>query len=165
MTRRHRHIGWLAGVAALVAAGCGNDERPLASGPQPPSIAYRVWVLGGDGLVVDGQHIRLSNAHAPESVPQARCWAEGLASKFAIQKVKAMVREARTIEVTPTGGRDEYNRVYARVSLDGLDLGTSLVEQGLAATPPKGRFEWCNPISLGGEGAPDWHAFGENGRP
>lgn len=155
----------MAIALALATGACGRDDPPLASGPQPPSIAYRVWVIEGDALIVDGRHIRLSNAYAPASVPSARCWAEALASKFAIQQVKEMIRTASRIEVMPTGGRDEYNRVYAQVKLDGLDLGETLYHQGLAAQPPKGRFEWCNGISQGGAGAPDWHAFGEPGRP
>lgn len=156
----------LAMAALTLSAGCRRaQDPPLASGPEPPSIAYRVWVMEGDAMIVDGVHYRLSNAYGPESVPSARCWAEALASKFAIQKVKEMVRNARSINIRPTGGRDEYNRIYAEISLDGLDLGTSLYEQGLAAQPKEGRFEWCNGISQGGEGAPDWHAFGETGRP
>jgi len=156
----------LAAIAALATAGCERRaERPLASGPPPPTVASRVWVLGGDSLIVDGQHIRLANAFAPQTVPDARCWAEALAAKFAIQQVKNWMQSARTIQVEPTGERDVYNRAVARVALDGADLGDQLFREGLAGQPPRGRFEWCNGVSVTQDGSPDWNAFGENGRP
>jgi len=153
-------------LAALATAGCDRTaEKPLASGPLPPTVASRVWVLAGDSLIVDGQHLRLANAYAPQTIPDARCWSEALAAKFATQKVKEWMRSARTIEIEHTGERDNYNRSIARVSLDGLDLGEQLFHEGLAGQPGKGRFEWCNPLSVTSQGAPSWSAFGENGRP
>lgn len=156
----------LAALTVLAAAGCERAaEKPLASGPPPPTVASRVWVLAGDALVVDGQHIRLAGAFAPQTIPDARCWAEALAAKYAIQRVKEWMRSARTIQIAPTGERDSYNRVVAHVSLDGVDLSDQLFHEGLAGQPGKGRFEWCDPISVAKEGAPSWSAFGENGRP
>lgn len=156
----------LAALMALTLTGCkGEPEKPLASGPAPPTVGSRVWVLGADSLIVDGQHIRLANAFAPQTIPDARCWSEALAAKFAIQQVKAMMTSARTITVQPTGERDEYNRAVSHVLLDGADLGDILFQLGLAGQPGKGRFEWCNPLSVETKGAPSWSAYGENGRP
>src|SRR6185503_11658627 len=95
------------------------------------------------------------NAFGPEPVPDARCWAEALAAKQATRTVAAMVGRAASIQAHPTGGVDEYDRVFAKIDIDGADLGQTLFEQGLAARPAKGRFEWCNPISRADSGAPN----------
>jgi endonuclease YncB( thermonuclease family) len=101
-----------------------------------------------DALVVDGRHVRLSNALAPQLVPHAHCWAEAMAARQARDAVRSLVAEARDVAVTPTGGVDEYNRSLSRVSLDGRDLGQALVDHGMAA--PGGRpFDWCAPVSTG----------------
>ncbi|MDB5455805.1 MAG: hypothetical protein JWP92_1390 [Caulobacter sp.] len=148
----------LALAASLTA--CKPAEAPLAAPAIAPSIADRVQVLSADTLVIDGKHIRLSNAFTPEPIPQARCWAEALAARQTTQWMVDKVRLAHSVVVEPTGGVDEYHRAFSLVRLDGLDLGQSLVDEGLAGRPNPGeRFEWCNPISQGGAGAPALHAL------
>lgn len=147
-------------IVAAALAGCSPAE-PQAPAParEPPGIVDRVKVLNADILVVDGAHLRLSNAFAPEGVPNARCWAEAVAARQGMLAVQAMVRSAHAIAVKPTGGRDEYDRIYATVSLDGVDLGQTLYDEGIAAQPPKGRFAWCEPLSTAGEGPPSLSAI------
>lgn len=160
MAGEARRPDWRWRIAASVAAAaaalgaCSEPEPPPAPARDVSNIGYRVKVLAGDILVVDGVHVRLSNAFAPEGVPRARCWAEAVASRQVAAVVEDMVRGSHSISVRPTGGRDEYNRVYAVVDLDGIDLGQTLYERALAAQPPKGRFEWCAPLSVAGPGAP-----------
>ena len=156
--------GWrLAGVAAAVClAGCGRGEQPgLKRGEATPSIAERVSVLSGDTFVVDGRHVRLANAFAPEPIPQARCWAEAIAAKQTARVVQQMMREAGAIEVKPTGARDSYNREFAVVTLDGIDLGQALYEDGMAGQPGTKRFPWCDPISQQADGAPTVYSLME----
>jgi len=148
----------LAGTLLLVACGPAKAPAP-APGREPPGIVDRVKVLNADILVVDGRHLRLSNAFAPEGVPKARCWAEAVAARQGTLAVQNMVRTAHAISVTPTGGRDEYDRFLATISLDGVDLGQTLFAEGLAAQPPKGRFPWCEPLSAAGPGAPSLDAL------
>lgn len=133
----------------------------MAAANTEPSVAERVMVLSGDAFVVDGQHVRLSNAYAPEPVPRARCWAEAAAAKQAARMAQQMVLNAEAIQVIPTGGVDEYNRTYSRVRLDGLDVGEALYDEGFAGKPEKGRFEWCNPLSKRDPGAPTLAALME----
>jgi hypothetical protein len=114
-----------------------------------------VRVLNTDVLVVDGRHIRLADAAAPQPIPDARCWAEALAAKQATLVTRELVRSATQIRVLPTGRKDEYNREIAHVLLDNQDLGHTLHDAGLVAEAAPGRFNWCGPISKGGEGAPD----------
>jgi endonuclease YncB( thermonuclease family) len=141
----------LAGLALLAA--CQRKEAPLSAAP-PPSIVGHVRVLSADVLIIDGKHLRLANAYAPESLLQARCWAESLASDYATQFTKDLVDHARTYDFKVTGKTDEYNRQLATVSIDGADLGDMLYNQGLAAHPTDPRFNWCDPVSKEAPGAP-----------
>jgi endonuclease YncB( thermonuclease family) len=97
-------------------------------------------------------------------VPDARCWAEALAAKQATLDVRSLIQEAKSIDLAPTGRRDEYNRVVAHVHLGGADLSQTLYDLGLAAQKPEGRFGWCEPISKGEAGAPPLKAMMDFGR-
>jgi endonuclease YncB( thermonuclease family) len=145
----------IAAAMALAStlAACDRPEPPLKASA-PPSITAQVRVLDADVLVIAGQHVRLANAYAPESMLHARCWAESLASDHAAAFVKDLVQRARTYEFKPTGDTDEYGRTYGLVSFDGADLGDMLYNTGLASRPAKPRFDWCGPISKQAEGAP-----------
>lgn len=140
-------------TALTLVAACGPKEQPLAAAP-PPSITGHVRVLDADALVIDGHHIRLANAYAPESLLQTRCWAESLASDHAAEFVRNLVDHARTYEFKLTGQRDDHNREFAFVTIDNADLGDTLYANGLAARVVEPRFDWCQPISQKAEGSP-----------
>lgn len=155
----------LAVGAALALGGCARREEPVRERVRTgPSVAERVRVLNADVFVVDGQHIRLAEAYAPQPIPDARCWAEALAAKQATIEVRGLMSEADSIELAPTGRRDEYNRIVAKVSLGGVDLARTLYDLGLAAQKAEGRFGWCEPISKGEAGAPPLRAMMDFGR-
>lgn len=145
----------LAAAMALAPAlaACGKPEPPLKASA-PPSITSHVRVLDADVLVIDGRHVRLANAYAPESLLRARCWAESLASDHAAEFVKDLVQRASSYDFKATGGADDYGRVYGRVTIDNADLGDILYNAGLASRPSTPRFDWCGPISKKAEGAP-----------
>lgn len=151
-----------AAAAALCLSACDEPapKRERRAGAAP-SVAERVSVLSGDTFVIDGRHVRLANAFAPEPIPQARCWSEALAAKLAARVVQQMMHEATSIEIKPTGQRDEYNREVALVTLSGLDLGQTLYDEGLAGQPGAKRFPWCDPISQRAEGAPTIYSLME----
>jgi endonuclease YncB( thermonuclease family) len=140
-------------VLAAALAACGKAEPPLKA-TAPPSITEHVRVLDADVLVIDGQHVRLANAYAPESLLHARCWAESVASDHATAFVKDLVQRGRTYEFRPTADLDDYGRTYGRMSIDGADLGDILYNAGLASRPSTPRFDWCGPISKEAQGAP-----------
>jgi endonuclease YncB( thermonuclease family) len=141
-------------IAVAAAAGCERKPPPPV-GEAPAVIRPHVVVLAADILVIDGKHVKLSNAFGPEPVPDARCWAEALAAKQAVRTVAAMVERAASVQAHPTGGVDEYNRTLAKVDIDGADLGETLFKEGIAARPPGKRFEWCGPISRNDPGSPN----------
>jgi hypothetical protein len=154
---RRGRLAALAAVALLAACG-PRKEPPLASGP-PPGLNDRVRVLQGDVLVVDGVNLRLANGYAPQPIPHARCWAEGIAANHATREVKEMVSGAHSIQVHKTARRDEYNRPYAFIGLDGSDLGDALFLAGVVARPVTGTFDWCAPFSQETSGAPPVRAL------
>ncbi|MGZ3280919.1 MAG: thermonuclease family protein, partial [Caulobacteraceae bacterium] len=141
-------IRFLAAVAtlALAMAACDKPEPPLKASP-PPSIDGHVRVLDADVLVIDGKHVKLANAYAPEALLHARCWAESLASDHAAEFVKDLVQRARAYDFKPTGGEDDFGRTVGLVTIDGADLGDILYNAGLASRPATPRFDWCQPIS------------------
>ena len=151
---------------AVGLAACQKTPDPPASIPLPPGLGDRVRLLSADAMIIDGRHIRLANAYAPQAVPDARCWAEATAALRALAWVHDKVKEARTITVEPTTGFDEFHRDLAIVSLDGVDLGQELYDKGLAARRTdalNGRFSWCDPISGKAAGAPPVSALLDTG--
>jgi endonuclease YncB( thermonuclease family) len=140
---------------ALSLLGCERRSAPPLPIEASAAVRPKVTVLNADILVIEGKHYRLANAFAPEPVPDARCWAEALAAKQATRVVAGLVDQAASVQASPTGGVDDYNRTLATIHVDGADLGDVLFKQGLAARPGKGRFEWCNPISRNDPGAPE----------
>jgi len=152
-------------VAGLV--GCKAPPDPPSSVLPPPGLGDRVRVLSADAMVIDGKHVRLANAYAPQGVPDARCWAEAAAAKQANAWVRAKMREARAITVEPAGGFDEFHRDLSLVSLDGVDLGQAMYEAGLASRRSTGRdhrFPWCEPISGKAPDAPAVGSLLDSGR-
>lgn len=147
---------WILAAALTLAAAlaaCGRADPPLRASA-PESITDHVRVLDADVLVIDGKHVRLANAYAPEALLHARCWAESLASDRAAGYVKELVQRARTYAFRPTGDTDGYGRTYGLMSIDGADLGDTLYGAGLASRPSTPRFDWCGPISQQAQGAP-----------
>jgi hypothetical protein len=150
----------LAAASVGALAGCGPaDDGPQSKAPPGPSVAERVKVLNADVFVIDGRHTRLADAITPQPIPDARCWAEALAAKQATLATRELVRNAGALRVAPTGKTDEYNRQIAHVILDNQDLARSLYDMGMAAQTSAGRFVWCQPVSAGGEGAPDYKSL------
>ena len=135
-------------LAALVLLSACAPRSPLFSdarpaGPPPPQIS----VLQGDVLIINGQTVRLVDAITPQPAPDARCAAEALGARQAQNRLKELVHGVRTATVTPTGARDDQNRPYAHVLLDGEDLAHDLIEDGLAVAAGDKRFDWCAPLS------------------
>ncbi len=160
MIRKNRLIPLVALLAAGLVSGlaaCQKTPDPPSSITPPPGLGDRVRVLSADAMVVDGQHVRLANAYAPQGVPDARCWAEATAAQTTLAWVREKMRGAREIKVEPAEGFDEFHRQLAIVKLDGVDLGQEMYEAGLAARRTdglNGRFPWCEPISGKATGAP-----------
>jgi len=144
----------LAGLVALGLGACrAAPEKPLVHN-SPASLTDRMLVLNADTYVIDGRHVRLSNASTPQSTLHSRCWAEALLAADEVAYVRDLVAHAQTVDFKPTGKVDEYNRDLGLVALDGADLGDQLYQMGMAARLTDPRFDWCQPISRQANGAP-----------
>ncbi len=132
-------------IAAVALTACSPAPKLFADNPveRPTSIV----VLQADALVIDGRPVRLSNAVTPQLAPRARCWAEALAGRQARDTVQSLVSVAGDVNATSTGGVDDDGRALSRVTLDGADLGQTLLQDGLAVAPAKPAFNWCAPLS------------------
>jgi endonuclease YncB( thermonuclease family) len=142
-------------LAAVALSSCDRRPKPPPVADVPTAVRPHVVVLAADTLVIDGKHVKLSNAFGPMPVPDARCWAEALAAKQAVRTVAAMMDRAATVQVHPTGQVDDFNRTLAKVDVDGADLGELLYREGIAARATGKRFEWCDPVSRNEPGAPN----------
>lgn len=107
-----------------------------------------VVVIDGDTFALPGgERIRLVNVDAPESF-RPRCERERIAGLEAKARLAALVR-ARQLSLIRSG-RDRYGRTLAYARVQGRDIGTVLVAEGLALpwhSGPQARAErlryWC----------------------
>ena len=152
--------------AVLVVVGLAGCERPpeKKASERPIAPLHHVLAVDGDALVIDGRHVRLANAATPQRMPRARCWAEAIAGREARRKVTELATRAEEVQIQTTGGKDEYGREYARVSLDGLDLGQALLDDAVAVAPGPRPFDWCAPVSTGMDGGPNVAVLSDLGR-
>jgi endonuclease YncB( thermonuclease family) len=140
-------------VALSACERRSREPEPLPA-EAPPSAAARVRVVEAHSLVIDGQRVRLSNADAPELFPGARCWAEGVLAKQAFFTVSDAVQNGRTVLLRPLGRENRWGQALAEVTIDDVNLGDLLYEQGLASRPTGHRFNWCAEVDPNAPGAP-----------
>lgn len=99
--------------------------------------------IDGDTLRDGAVIYRLENIDAPESIRSAKCPEEAALADQATREAWRMILAAERVEARPSGRIDKYNRVIARIFLDGDDLGEALIAKGLAK-PWKGKHAaWC----------------------
>lgn len=121
----------LRAVFGCLVASCGGAEGE----PCGPTRAIVRRVVDGDTLVLeDGERVRYLLVDAPEL---DACFGEE-ASAW-----NAAVVEGRLIDLAYDDAvcRDDYGRLLATVTVDGVDVGASLVERGFACVlyiPPAG---------------------------
>lgn len=113
-----------------------GDETGSACGPTHATVE---WVIDGDTIVLTtGEHVRLILVDTTEiSGDVDECWGEH-AHQFTVDMV-----EGREVDlVYDVECRDQYDRLLAYVSVDGVEVNRTLLEQGeacLAFFPPNGQ--------------------------
>jgi endonuclease YncB( thermonuclease family) len=103
-------------------------------------------VIDGDTIYACGSGcytVRILNIDAPEMPPKAKCESEARLA-IAARGELAKAIQGRTVELVRQGRqRDRYDRLLARVVLNGRDVGEMLIQAGMAR-PWRGRREpWC----------------------
>lgn len=110
----------------------------------PPERATIAWVIDGDTFrLSSGAKIRVAGIDAPESARRnARCASEVALGKAATRRAVTLLK-GRTVEIERVGR--SYDRIVARVRMDGRDVAAVLVDAGVARWWPRGRTkpDWC----------------------
>lgn len=100
-------------------------------------------VIDADTMRNGAAIYRLENIDAPETIRGARCQEEAVLADQATREAWRMVLGAQRVEARPSGRIDKYNRVIAKIFIDGEDLGQTLIDKGLAK-PWRGKpAQWC----------------------
>ena len=135
-------------LTALLAACGSNPPENLCEG-NPECLAGRadaVRPIDGDTFQIQGRRFRLIGYDSPETSPHAECIAEADLGEDVIVAVHEIFREADQVQIL-FRGVDEYGRARAHVYLDGVHVGHSLEERGLALPWNEDRSEakpsWC----------------------
>ncbi len=94
---------------------------------------HRARVIDGDTIVMDGRHLRLAGIDAPELRQQCRnaegrWYACGLIAKDALE---TLIHPPADLECRDIGERS-YNRIVAICTVDGIDVGATMVWLGHA---------------------------------
>jgi micrococcal nuclease len=137
---KHKFLGvavWnrtgLAGVAIFVAM--------LFAAPAPASDIY---VIDGDTIVIDLEHIRIANIDAPE-ILHYKCATELELGERARARMEVLMGSGNVSVIRGDHGRmkDRYGRSLGRVLVDGKDVGETLITEGLARAWDGHRHPWC----------------------
>jgi endonuclease YncB( thermonuclease family) len=105
--------------------------------PEPPAIVGRASVIDGDTLEIRGQRVRVWGVDAPES--RQTCERAGQTYRCGTDAANALSNWTgqRTVSCQPVGRPDRYQRIVARCSIGGEDMGAWLVSRGLALDFPR----------------------------
>jgi endonuclease YncB( thermonuclease family) len=100
-------------------------------------------VIDGDTLRDGAERYRVENLDAPELGWRAQCPAERALAEAARAEAARLVARARTVAAIPSGRRDRYGRVVARIELDGRDFGEALIRRRLARPWTGRKSDFC----------------------
>ena len=125
----------LALFAAVGLAACTPSPAPDAGSPASRLAAQ---VQSGDHMVIGGETVVLADAETPQAGESAGCRAEAVAADQAANRVRALLADAHQVDVhrVAKGHR-------GLVHLDGLDLGLTLISEGLAVRRGPVPMNWC----------------------
>lgn len=117
--------------------------RVPSSGPTQAVIPTDLRVIDGDTLSWRGERVRLVGFDTPE-IFSPRCASEVHKGQAAKRMLAGLIARARSADLAIHPERDRYGRMLATLSLDGTDVGRSLVAAGLARPYLSGRRQgWC----------------------
>lgn len=96
-------------------------------------------VVDGDTLWIDGEKIRLSSIDAPEV--EGLCPRERASASLAARRLADLLAHGEVGIVRR--GTDPYGRTLAVITVDGMSVGNTLVNEGLARRWAGRRQPWC----------------------
>ncbi len=124
------------------SAYCARRQNSMPA-PNAPFTASEIRVHDADTLIVGAERVRVSNLDAPEIPPRSRCPEEERRGRAATAEADRFLSGARNVTISPDGTRDQFCRIRATVSADGVDLAGHIIARNLGA-PWAGRTrDWC----------------------
>jgi micrococcal nuclease len=135
-------------AGAIGLTSCVPARAPLSGAAPETDAGCRVLrVIDGDTVDMacpdTGRfRARLSGFDTPESF-EPRCTAEARVARSATERLRGLVAEAASVDAR-LGDLDRYGRRLVGLTLDGRDVGATLIAEGLAL-PYRGgpRPDWC----------------------
>ena len=126
--------------ASILVAACDRKALTFADDDHG---AEEVEVVTPAVLLIGDQQVRLAGVSTPQPAPEAKCWAEALLAREAMQMLRAHTDRVSDLQVMPAADKPGT----ARVLVDGRDLSRLLVSEGFAASSGAG-WDWCGPMQL-----------------
>jgi endonuclease YncB( thermonuclease family) len=124
-----------------------------------PVAPSDIYVVDGDTIVVDGRRIRLVGFDAPELGGHAHCGIERMLAARATSRLRQIIRNGDDIDLrfvacscrpgTESTMACNYGRACAYLTVDGKDVGDTLIDEHLAHLYVCGRYtcpqrqSWC----------------------
>ena len=107
-------------------------------------IPSNLTVVDGDTVRLAGQAIRLIGFDTPETY-RAQCAAKQDLGEAATDRLRDLLAQASTAQLSYRPRRDQYGRELARLMLDGQDVADIMVREGFARRYAGGQRQlWCN---------------------
>ena len=122
--------GLLVGTLAAISLDIGQAD-----------IAGDVRVIDGDTIELAGERIRLDAIDAAEL--HGDCYAETVLADAAKRRLSELFAGNHAVDVQ-RHGTDIYGRTLARVTVNGQDVATVLLGEGLVAPWEGYRADWCH---------------------
>lgn len=141
-------IGLAVGVLSVPDIMNGDDAMP------PSSIAATGrftlchsgggtnCVVDGDTIWIAGEKVRIADIDTPETHPP-RCPAEAELGDRATRRLQALLNAGPIELAAADRPTDRYGRRLAIVTRDGVSLGDTLIDEGLARPWEGRRRPWC----------------------
>lgn len=130
---RVRILGLL--VAGVLVVGCVPNRTQLS--------ASEIYVIDGDTIDISGERVRLIGFDTPETY-RAKCSFEKNLGDNASVRLAELVAGSSVLEISYKPRRDNYGRLLGNLYVNGKDVGSVLVSEGLARAYNGGkRSEWC----------------------
>jgi endonuclease YncB( thermonuclease family) len=102
-----------------------------------------IYVIDGDTIDISGERFRLVGFDTPETY-RPQCASEKALGDQATALLKQLINSLSVTELVVQPGRDRYGRGLARLFVGGTDVGSILVNEGLARPYNGGRRAgWC----------------------
>ena len=132
--RAKKILGWIVAFSVAVIPSVGFAETVAAS---------QIYVIDGDTIDISGDRIRLVGFDTPETY-RSQCTYEKKLGDLATARVRELLAGPALIELVLLPGRDRYDRLLGRLIVNGIDVGDTLIAEGLARAYDGGRRQgWC----------------------